>query len=66
MKFLKDADCSAKTTLSRTQLYRLTKAGQFPEKIEISPGRTAWIESEVEDWMRARIAASRGGERGEA
>jgi prophage regulatory protein len=44
-------------TLGRCQVWRLEKAGKFPKHINISTNRTAWIESEVDEWIAARIAA---------
>jgi prophage regulatory protein len=64
MKLLDEHNCKEKTTLSRTQRHRLMAAGLFPKKIEITPGRTAWIEEEIDDWIAARVAASRGREGG--
>ncbi|MDR5777730.1 MULTISPECIES: AlpA family phage regulatory protein [unclassified Caballeronia] len=45
-----------KTGLSRTAVY--TEAS-FPKSIKISSRAVAWIEQEVDDWIAARIAASR-------
>jgi prophage regulatory protein len=41
--------------LSRVTVYRLMRRGQFPAAVKIG-GRSAWVESEVRDWMRARVA----------
>jgi prophage regulatory protein len=38
-------------------LWRKVQAGTFPKPIQISPRRSAWVESEVVEWIRARIAA---------
>lgn len=62
MKLLDEHDCKAKTTLSRSQRHRLMAAGLFPKKIEITPGRTAWLESDIDAWIAARVAASRARE----
>ncbi|MFP5078613.1 helix-turn-helix transcriptional regulator [Rhizobium sp. YIM 134829] len=42
-------------TLSRSQLSRLMKAGKFPPTIQIGFRKRAWLESEVESWLRQRI-----------
>jgi prophage regulatory protein len=39
-----------------TQLWRLAKAGRFPKPIKIGGGRNAWVESEVDAYIKARIA----------
>jgi prophage regulatory protein len=45
--------------LGRTQIYNLAKVGKFPKPIKLSERCSAWIASEIEDWIKSRIAASR-------
>lgn len=46
---------AAKTLLSRTVIYRMMGKGTFPKPIKF--GRmSVWLESEVDDWIEARIA----------
>ena len=41
---------------SRQHLYRLIKAGKFPRPIKLgSGGRNAWLASELNSWIAARI-----------
>ena len=41
---------------SRQHLYRLIKAGKFPRPIKLgSGGRNAWLASELDSWIAARI-----------
>jgi prophage regulatory protein len=42
---------------TRQHLRRMQAAGEFPARVQISPGRVAWLEHEVEDWIRERAAA---------
>lgn len=44
---------------SKVQLWRLERAGKFPLRVKLSPQRVAWIESEIDEWIAARIAARR-------
>ncbi|MGN5136458.1 helix-turn-helix transcriptional regulator [Aeromonas veronii] len=48
-----------KTGLSKSGVYDLMNAGQFPKSIRLSDtGRTvAFIEAEVDSWIAARIDA---------
>ena len=39
---------------------RLEKAGRFPQRIKLGPNRVAWVLSEVEAWVRERIAERDG------
>jgi len=42
------------TGLSRTTVWRLQKAGDFPLPVRMSPGRVAWRERDLCDWTAAR------------
>lgn len=52
-------DVKARTALSRSCLYQLIAEGDFPRPINLGPRAVGWLESEIEDWLAARIAASR-------
>ncbi|NRP95857.1 Prophage CP4-57 regulatory protein (AlpA) [Marinobacterium sp. xm-g-59] len=45
------------TGLSRAHLYALAQKGAFPKPVKLSERSSAWVESEVQDWIDARIAA---------
>lgn len=47
----------AKTGLSKSHLYALAQKGEFPKPIKLSERSSAWVESEVNDWIDARIDA---------
>jgi prophage regulatory protein len=38
-------------------ILRLEKQGKFPRRVQVGPNRVAWLESEVEAWVAARVAA---------
>ncbi len=42
---------------SRVHIYRLMKAGEFPQRVQIGRNRVGWLESEVAEWLEERIAA---------
>jgi prophage regulatory protein len=42
---------------SRAHLWRLVKAGSFPRPTKIGGGRNAWVEPEVDAYIKARITA---------
>lgn len=44
--------------LSRTTLWRLENAGQFPARRKISRAAIGWLESEVLKWMAEREKVS--------
>lgn len=52
----------AKTTLGRSSVYAYVKAGKFPPPIQVGARHVAWLEEEVDAWVKERIAASRPGQ----
>jgi len=43
--------------LSRAQIYRKIAAGTFPQQVHLSDRRIVFLEAEVDEWLRQRIAA---------
>ena len=41
--------------MSKTQLYRLINAGEFPKPIPVGRQRVAFLESEVNAWIESRL-----------
>lgn len=41
---------------SLTHIARLEMASHFPRRIKLGPCRVGWVESEVNDWIAARVA----------
>ena len=54
-KLLRKPAVLARIGLSDTTVWRMERAGQFPKSIRISPGAVAWRESDVENWIAARM-----------
>jgi prophage regulatory protein len=46
----------AKTQLPTSTIYAMMAAGRFPKPIALSVNTRGWIEAEVEEFLRARIA----------
>jgi prophage regulatory protein len=44
-------------TLSKVQIWRLEKIGKFPKRVSVSAARHAWVETEIDAMISARIAA---------
>ncbi|MFP1863324.1 MULTISPECIES: helix-turn-helix transcriptional regulator [Lonsdalea] len=44
-----------KTGLRKSWIYLLMKQGEFPQTVKIGARSVAWVESEVNDWIAARI-----------
>lgn len=47
------------TALSRSRIYALMAAGDFPKNIPLGVMSVAWLEIEVREWIANRIADSR-------
>lgn len=47
--------------LSRPQIYLLISQNKFPKQIKLTPGGwvAGWLQSEVMDYIRSRVAESR-------
>ena len=48
---MKRKDVVAATGLCYTTVYNLEKQGKFPKRRQLSPGRVAWVGSEVLAWL---------------
>ena len=48
------------TTLSRTQIYAMERAGMFPKRLPVSHTRGVWCHQDICAWMQGRIDARRG------
>ncbi len=71
IRFLRLPEVMARTGLSRSTIYVRLAEGRFPQPVALGGRAVGWIEAEVDEWVRERIAESRfegerAGERGEA
>ncbi len=48
-----------RTGLSRSTIYALIKAKQFPQPITLGARAVGWLESDVSEFIAERVAASR-------
>ena len=62
VRFLRLPEVMARTGLSRSTIYVRLEQRRFPKPVSLGARAVGWIEAEVEEWMRERIAASRGRE----
>lgn len=42
--------------LSKVGIYEAMAAGTFPQQVRISERRVAWVEGEIDAWVKARIS----------
>ena len=43
-------------TYSKVQLWRLERAGKFPKRVSVGAGRHAWVEDELDNFIKGKIA----------
>ena len=54
MKILNAKQVTQITNLSRVSLWRMERAGTFPQRINISPNRVGWREDDINEWIESR------------
>lgn len=52
------------TGISRTTIWRRERAGDFPKRIQLSPGRVGWKAVEIQAWIEDRPCVEGGGRDG--
>ena len=57
---LKRRAVEALTGLSRSSIYRLAAASQFPKPIPLGPRAVGWRADEIVNWIELRTAARDG------
>ncbi|WP_081086754.1 helix-turn-helix transcriptional regulator [Burkholderia cepacia] len=56
-------DLTEKVGLGQSTLYRMIAAGTFPKPFELVPGRTAWLEEDIDAWLAEKAGKKPAGER---
>jgi prophage regulatory protein len=60
-KIIRRLEVETMTGLKRSSIYAKMAEGIFPKSINLGTRAVGWIESEVQDWLKNRIAESRKG-----
>ena len=47
---------------SKVHLWRLERHGKFPKRVQLGQSRHGWLDSEIDDWITARMAERNGKE----
>ena len=56
VRFVRLPEVMARTGLSRSTIYVRVAEGRFPKPVPLGARSVGWIESELEEWVRDRIA----------
>ena len=59
--FLRRKQVETRTGLSRSTIYQYIKDGFFPKPVPLGPRAVGWLESDVSDWIAARVKSARSG-----
>lgn len=46
----------ARTGLSRSEIYRRSATGDFPQPVKLGAKASAWSSAEIDNWIAARLA----------
>ena len=63
VRLLRRPEVEARTGLSRSSIYARMAEGTFPRPVRLGKYGVAWIEAEIDEWVRNRISAGRTAER---
>ena len=58
-RFIRLPEVEHRTGYARSSIYRMVQRQDFPAPVKIGARASAWLESEVEAWIEARVSASR-------
>ncbi|MFW1934680.1 helix-turn-helix transcriptional regulator [Acinetobacter sp. ULE_I046] len=58
-RLIRRKEVQAKTGLGASSIYAMMKTGEFPQCLNLSERRVAWIESDIDKWIAERVASHR-------
>lgn len=56
MRIIRLSEVLASTGLARSTVYKYVADGSFPKPVSLGDRAVGWVESEVQEWILARIA----------
>ena len=57
MRLIRLREVMRMTGLARSTIYKVMKEGTFPSSVPLQSRAVAWVESEVQEWIGARLRA---------
>lgn len=58
-KFLRLTEVQRRVPYSRSTIYAKIGRGEFPAPIDLGARAVAWLESDIDEWIAARVGNSR-------
>ena len=62
-RILRCAEVTRRTSLSKASVYRLLRAGDFPQPVRLGQRAVGWRAEEIDEWLASRERAGIGRER---
>jgi prophage regulatory protein len=59
MRFIRFKELRQRIPLGRTTIWKMMREGRFPQSRKIGKMAAAWLESDVEDWMKENACPQR-------
>ena len=56
MRIIRLSEVLSSTGLARSTVYKYVASGSFPKPVSLGDRAVGWVESEVQEWVLARIA----------
>jgi len=56
IRLLNTAELEDRVKYTRVHIWRLEQRNLFPKRVRLGAGRVAWLEDEVDKWLRQRVA----------
>jgi prophage regulatory protein len=57
MRYIRFKELRKLVPLGRTTIWKMMKEGRFPQSYRIGKAATAWLESEIEEWIKKHACA---------
>lgn len=61
-RVIRKPEVMGRIQLSDATIWRMEKAGRFPQRIQLGGNSVGWFESEVEAWLQEKSCERRGHE----
>lgn len=58
-RLIRRKEVQEKTGLGASSIYAMMKQGGFPQCLNLSERRVAWVEADVDKWIAERVASHR-------
>jgi prophage regulatory protein len=60
MRYIRFKELRKLVPLGRTTIWKMMREGEFPQSRRIGRVAAAWLDNEVEDWIKQRAAQTTG------